>query len=219
MFTKAAAGARTGHGPGGRGRGVEFGRWHSRVRGLPEVYGELPVVCLAEEIETPGDGRIRALVTIAGNPALSTPNGGRLSGALAGLDFMVSLDIYLNETTRHANVILPPASTLTRGHYDLALYQLAIRNVAHYSPPVFAAAEGELDEWQILLHLTAIASGQGCVADVDVLDDMVAAALVQREVGGSGSPIAGRRRDPRGALHAPRPRAARGSPAAERPVR
>ena len=195
MFTKAAAGARTGHGPGGRGRGVEFGRWRSRVRGLPEVYGELPVVCLAEEIETPGDGQIRALVTIAGNPALSTPNGGRLSGALATLDFMVSLDIYLNETTRHANVILPPTSTLTRGHYDLALYQLAIRNVAHYSPPVFAAAEGDLDEWQILLHLTAIASGQGCVADVTVLDDMVAAALVQREVGGTGSPIAGRNAD------------------------
>ncbi len=195
MFTKAAAGSRTAHGPGGRGRGVEFGRWTSRVRGLPEVYGELPVVCLAEEIETPGDGRIRALVTIAGNPALSTPNGGRLSAALASLDFMVSVDIYLNETTRHANVILPPASTLARGHYDLALYNLAIRNVARYSPPVFPLADGELDEWRILLRLAAIAGGQGCGADVDALDDLVAAALVQREVSSSGSPLAGRNVD------------------------
>ncbi|HEY2385377.1 MAG TPA: molybdopterin-dependent oxidoreductase [Candidatus Binatia bacterium] len=192
MFTKAAAGARNAQGPGGRGRGVELGRWRSRVRGLPEVYGELPVVCLAEEIETPGDGQIRALVTIAGNPALSTPNGGRVSAALATLDFMVSVDIYLNETTRHANVILPPASTLTRGHYDLALYQLAVRNVAHYSPAVFPVADGDLDEWRILLRLTAIASGQGCAPDVDGLDDMVAAALVQREVGSSTSPLAGR---------------------------
>jgi anaerobic selenocysteine-containing dehydrogenase len=195
MFTKAAAGCRTAHGPGGRGRGVEFGRWQSRVRGLPEVYGELPVVCLAEEIQTPGEGQIRALVTVAGNPALSTPNAGRLATALASLEFMVSVDIYLNETTRHANVILPASSTLTRGHYDLALYNLAIRNVARYSPPVFPVDDGELDEWRILLRLAAIASGQGATADVDALDDLVAAALVQREVGSSGSPISGRDAD------------------------
>jgi anaerobic selenocysteine-containing dehydrogenase len=192
MFTKAAAGSRTAHGAGGRGRGVQFGRWQSRVRALPEVYGELPVVCLAEEIETPGDGQIRALVTVAGNPALSTPNAGRLSRALAGLDFMVSVDIYLNETTRHANVILPPASTLTRGHYDLALYNLAIRNVAHYSPPLFPVDDGELDEYRILLRLAAIAGGQGATADIDVLDDFVATQLVHREVAASGSPLAGR---------------------------
>ncbi len=192
MFTKAAAGSKTAHGPGGRGRGVQFGRWQSRVRGLPEVYGELPVVCLAEEIATPGENQIRALVTIAGNPALSTPNASRLSEALASLDFMVSVDIYLNETTRHAHVILPPASTLARGHYDLALYNLALRNVANYSPPVFPLADGEIDEWRILLRLAAIANGQGAQADVDALDDFVAAGLVQREVGNPGSPISGR---------------------------
>src|SRR6266478_6215324 len=157
MFTKAAAGSKTAHGPGGRGRGVQFGRWKSRVRELPEFYGELPAVCLAEEIETPGDGRIRALVTIAGNPVLSTPNAARLDRALASLEFMVSVDIYLNETTRHADVVLPAPSTLTRGHYDLALYNLAIRNVAHYSPPLFPLADGEMEEWRILLRLAAIA--------------------------------------------------------------
>ncbi|MBI3769974.1 MAG: molybdopterin-dependent oxidoreductase [Deltaproteobacteria bacterium] len=192
MFTKAAAGSRTAHGPGGRGRGVQFGRWRSRVRGLPEVYGELPVVCLAEEIETPGDGQIRALVTVAGNPALSTPNGARLADALAALEFMVSVDIYLNETTRHAHVVLPAPSTLTNGHYDLALYNLAIRNVAHYSPPLFPLDDGELEEWRILLRLTAIAGGQGAQADVDALDDFVIGQLVHREVAASGSPLAGR---------------------------
>ncbi len=192
MFTKAAAGSKTAHGPGGRGRGVQFGRWKSRVRELPEFYGELPAVCLAEEIETPGDGRIRALVTIAGNPVLSTPNAARLDRALASLEFMVSVDIYLNETTRHADVVLPAPSTLTRGHYDLALYNLAIRNVAHYSPPLFPLADGEMEEWRILLRLAAIAMGQGAHADTDVVDDFVATQVVQREVGASGSAIAGR---------------------------
>src|SRR5206468_3315573 len=113
-----------------------LGRRTSRVRQAPEVYGELPAACLAEEIETPGDGQVRALITIAGNPALSTPNGAHLERALAALDFMVSLDIYLNETTRHADVILPGLSPLEQSHYDLALRQLAIRNVATYSLPV-----------------------------------------------------------------------------------
>jgi anaerobic selenocysteine-containing dehydrogenase len=192
MFTKAAAGSKTASGPGGRGRGVQFGRWKSRVRGLPEVYGELPAACLAEEIETPGEGRIRALVTIAGNPVLSTPNAGRLKRALAGLEFMVSVDIYLNETTRHAHVVLPPSPSLTRGHYDLALYNLAIRNVANYSPPVFARAAGELDEWEILLKLAGIAFGQGAGADVAAMDDFVIAQLVEHATGSPGSRLAGR---------------------------
>lgn len=108
MFPKAAAGAANTHGRPGSGRGVRLGRWGSRVRGLPESFGELPVVCLAEEIDTPGPGQVRAMVTVAGNPVLSTPNSGRLDAALAGLDFMVSVDTYVNETTRHADVI-PPA--------------------------------------------------------------------------------------------------------------
>src|SRR5438309_2970928 len=112
MFTRAAAGAANTRGQGGQGRGVRLGRWHSRVRGLPEAFGELPVACLAEEIETPGEGQVRALLTIAGNPAVSTPNSGRLGRALACLDFMVSIDVYVNETTRHADVILPGTSPL-----------------------------------------------------------------------------------------------------------
>jgi anaerobic selenocysteine-containing dehydrogenase len=140
MFPRPATSVTGGGGPG---RGVRFGSRRSRVRGLPEVFGELPVVALAEEIETPGDGQVQALITIAGNPVVSTPDAGRLDRALATLDFMVSIDIYLNETTRHADVILPPEPELARGHYDLALYNFATggraarrrgARVAHHAP-------------------------------------------------------------------------------------
>jgi anaerobic selenocysteine-containing dehydrogenase len=130
-----------------------FGRWKSRVRGLPEFSGELPVAALAEEILTPGPGQVRALVTSAGNPVLSTPNGAQLDRALAGLDFMVSVDFYLNETTRHAHLILPPTSPLEHDHYDLAFYLLAVRNAARYSPALFPAPAGALHDWQIFLGL------------------------------------------------------------------
>ncbi|MBF6907518.1 molybdopterin-dependent oxidoreductase, partial [Acinetobacter baumannii] len=112
MFPKAAAFAANTRGKPGVGRGVLSGRHRSRVSGAVEVAGELPITCLAEEIETPGPGQIRALIAIAGNPVLSSPNGPRLAAALDGLDFMVSLDIYLNETSRHADVILPGPSPL-----------------------------------------------------------------------------------------------------------
>jgi anaerobic selenocysteine-containing dehydrogenase len=192
MFTKAAAGAINTRGPGGRGKGVRFGRRQSRVRGVPEVFGELPVGCLAEEIETPGEGRIRALVTIAGNPALSNPNGGRLARALASLDFMVSCDIYLNETTRHAHVILPGLSPLEVPHYDVALWQLAVRNVANFSAPVFSPPAGRPTEWQTLLKLTAIVMGQGADADPDQLDDFIVRQQVDEVIAAPGSPLAGR---------------------------
>jgi anaerobic selenocysteine-containing dehydrogenase len=104
-----------------------LGRWKSRVRGLPEFMSELPVAALAEEILTEGPGRIEGLLTVAGNPVLSTPNGGQLDRALARLPFMVSIDPSLNETTRHAHVILPPTTPLERGHYDLAFHVLAVR--------------------------------------------------------------------------------------------
>jgi anaerobic selenocysteine-containing dehydrogenase len=179
MFTRAAAGAANTRGAGGRGKGVRLGRRASRVRGLPEVFGELPVACLAEEIETPGDGQIRALITIAGNPVLSNPDGARLARALASLDFMVSLDIYLNETTRHANVILPGLSPLEQPHYDIALWQLAIRNYAHYSAPVFAPPSDRPEDWQVVLRLAALAAGQGASADVRAMDDFVASQLLE----------------------------------------
>jgi anaerobic selenocysteine-containing dehydrogenase len=179
MFTRAAAGAANTRGTGGRGRGIRLGRHRSRVRELPEVFGELPVVCLPEEIETPGPGRIRGLVTIAGNPVLSTPNGDRLAAALASLDCMVSLDIYLNETTRHAHVILPGLSPLETSHYDLALWQLAVRNVANYSAPVFPPPPGHHADWESVLRLTGIVLGQGPDADLEALDDLVATQQAQ----------------------------------------
>ncbi len=128
-------------------------RWTSRVRGLPEFGGELPVVTLAEEIETPGDGQIRALITVAGNPVLSAPNGRRLDAALDRLDFMVSIDPYLNETTRHADVILPPTSSLERSHYDVALAAFSVRNVAKYSPPLFERGPDQRHDWEICAEL------------------------------------------------------------------
>jgi anaerobic selenocysteine-containing dehydrogenase len=204
MFTRAAAGAANTRGTPGRGRGLRTGRRTSRVRGLPEVLGELPVVCMAEEIETPGDGQVRALITIAGNPVLSTPNGARLAQAFASLEFMVSLDIYLNETTRHAHVILPGLSPLEQSHYDVALWQLAIRNYARYSRPVFAPPADRPADWEVVLRLTGIIMGQGADADPAALDDFVAHQQVESTVGAEASPLAGR--DPADILAALAPR-------------
>ena len=125
-------------------------RWNSRVRGLPEFGGELPVAALAEEIETPGDGQVRALLTCAGNPVLSTPNGAALDRALESLDFMLSVDIYINETTRHADLILPPASPLTQYHYDTFFNAFAVRRVARVSAPLWEKQPDECADWEIL---------------------------------------------------------------------
>jgi anaerobic selenocysteine-containing dehydrogenase len=132
-----------------------YGRWRSRVRNLPEFGGELPVATLAEEIDTPGAGRIRGLITIAGNPVLSSPNGRRLDRACASLEHVVSVDPYLNETTRHAHVLLPPAPPLSRAHYDLALYAFAVRNVAKYAEPVVDRDSSERHDWEIVADLSA----------------------------------------------------------------
>jgi anaerobic selenocysteine-containing dehydrogenase len=135
------------------GRRGHFDKGRSRVRGLPEFGGEWPAAVLAEEIETPGQGQVRALVTSAGNPVLATPNGPRLDRALASLDFMVSIDLYRNETSRHAHLILPPTFALERSHYDVVFHALAVRNTAKFSEPLFPAAPGALHDWQILLEL------------------------------------------------------------------
>ncbi|HUV10564.1 MAG TPA: molybdopterin-dependent oxidoreductase, partial [Acidimicrobiia bacterium] len=186
-----AGGANTGRTAMGTGRGIKIGRRHSRVRGLPEVFGEMPVACLAEEIETPGVGQIRAMITVAGNPVASTPDSGSLADALAALDFMVSLDIYVNETTRHADVILPPPSLLERSHYDHAFYQLSVRNVANYSPPIVELADDEMHEWEVLLRLANILAGQGAEADPRALDDFVVQGLVASAIKRHGSNIEG----------------------------
>ncbi|HKC12426.1 MAG TPA: molybdopterin-dependent oxidoreductase, partial [Vicinamibacteria bacterium] len=136
------------------GQRGHFDKGRSRVRGLPEFGGEWPVAVLAEEIETPGPGQIRALVTSAGNPVLSSPNGARLDRALPRLDFMVSIDVYLNETTRHAHLILPPTFALEHANYDLVFHALAVRNTAKYSPALFPAEAGAREDWEILLDLS-----------------------------------------------------------------
>ena len=130
-----------------------YGRWRSRVRGLPEFAGELPVAALAEEILAPGEGQIRALVVNAGNPVLSTPNGRQLDEALAGLEFMVAVDIYINETTRHAHIILPPTTGLETEHYDLVFHAFAVRNTAKYSPALFTQSADARADWQIFREL------------------------------------------------------------------
>ena len=131
----------------------KINRFKSRVSGKPEFNGELPVTALAEEILTPGEGQIRALFTCAGNPVLSTPNGRQLDEALASLDFMVCLDPYINETTRHADVILPPTSPLEHDHYDLAFLTLSVRNIARFNDAVLAKPEGALHDWEIFTRL------------------------------------------------------------------
>ncbi len=134
----------------GTSQAGHYDRRRTRVRGLPEFGGEFPVAALAEEMDTPGKGQVRALITSAGNPVLSTPNGTRLERALGGLEFMASIDFYINETTRHANIILPPTFALERDHYDLVFHLLAIRNTAKYSLPLFEPPPGTRHDWQIL---------------------------------------------------------------------
>jgi anaerobic selenocysteine-containing dehydrogenase len=181
MFPKAAAFAANTAGKPGQGRGIVTGRHASRVSRAPEVFGELPATCLAEEIETPGEGQVKALVTLACNPVLSAPNGPRLAAALDTLDFMVSLDIYVNETSRHADVILPGLSPLEDSHYDVAFPMLSYRNHARYSAP--AVATGQPPEWQALLRLIGVVNGHGAQADLRTLDDALAADEVRKQAG------------------------------------
>jgi anaerobic selenocysteine-containing dehydrogenase len=192
MFPLPSTGLQNSKGEPGRGRGARFGRWASRVRGLGEVFGELPVACLAEEIDTPGEGQVRALITVAGNPVASTPNSNRLAAALDELDFMVSLDIYVNETTRHADVILPAPSPLEKSHFDFVFQGFAVRNYANYSPPVLERPEGLPDEWETVLRLVGVATGQGPDADIGAIDEFVVRAAIGREVGDAFSPWHGR---------------------------
>lgn len=174
-------------------RAFRQGRFRSRVRDLPETIGELPVATLADEILTEGAGQVRALFTIAGNPALTTPDSGRLEHALDSLDLMVSVDIYLNETTRHADVILPGRSALEKSHYDLEFTMLSLREYAMYSPPVFS--HDGLSEFEAIVALTGIAAGMGSDADPAALAEAALAAQVQSAVGSAGSPIHGRDAD------------------------
>ena len=177
--------------PARPGKGFVTGRWHSRVSGYPEAMSELPAAALAEEIDTPGEGRIRAMITIAGNPVLSAPDGDRLDRAFDGVEFMLSIDPYLNETTRHADVILPAPPPSRSGHFDFALNNLAVRNNARYSSRVLPL-DGRPDEPEILSRLALILHGIGYDGDPALVDEQVITTMLAKETADPNSPVAGR---------------------------
>lgn len=195
MLTTPLAGSATTRGNAGKGKGFATGRGHSRVSKKPEVMGEYPVSVLGEEILTPGENQIRALITVGGNPVLSTPHSQQLDTAFADLEFMVSIDIYLNETTRHADVILPPPSALEKDHYDLSLYAFAVRNVGNYSEPVLQKDPAQPHEWEIVVKLGGILQGLGANCDPHDIDDTVIQSMVTGAVANSSSNIFGRDAD------------------------
>lgn len=178
MFAMGATGQPSTKGAPGTGRGFVMGRVRSRVSGAPESLGEFPVSVLAEEIETEGEGQVRALITVAGNPVSSNPNSNRLDAAVASLDFVVSIDPYINETSRHADVILPPPTALQRSQFDLAFVNFSVRNVANYSPPVFPLDDTQLDEATIMLRLAGLVAGEGFDADTSAMDVGIARAML-----------------------------------------
>ena len=147
MFPNPAVDVVNSSGPG------YLGKRHSRVSNLPDFNGEYPVVAMADEMLVEGEGQLKGFMTVAGNPVLSTPNGEKLDEALSGLEFMVSLDYFVTETSRHANIILPPVSPLERDHYDITFNGFAVHNVAKYSPALFSKTENEKHDWEIYLEL------------------------------------------------------------------
>ncbi len=191
--------------PDQTGPGWETGRFHSRVRGAPEVFGQFPVSCLAEEIATPGPGQVRALISVAGNPAVSSPDAGALERALPGLDAMISVDNWLNETSRHADVVLPGLSPLEQPHADDLYWMYAVRSCLTWTDAVVAPPADRPAEWEILLRLAGAVLGMP-TAEVDVvaLDDMYTHGLVQMLCESPGTPLTGR--DPDAAIAALRGR-------------
>lgn len=186
MFTKTAT-----MDLGRTGIPYSTGNWHSRVRGLPESLGEFPVATLADEIETPGDGQVKALIAVAGNPVLSAPGGPRIGRALEQLDFMVCVDPYLNETTRHAHVILPPPRILQMPHYDFLLLSVAVHNYTRFSPAILPLRPGQLSEPEIMARLTLIAAGAGPDVPPSVLDEQILEMFLTGATQAPGSPYEG----------------------------
>lgn len=189
LFPLPAAGPRPRS--AGPGKGFALGRWHSRVSGHPEVKSELPTAALAEEIETPGEGRIRALISIAANPVLSAPDGDRLDRALAGLDFMVSVDPYLNETSRHAHVVLPPPPPSQTAHHDFAFNGFAIRDQVRYTRAAVPLEEGRQSECEIHARLVLAVSGLHGTAGPDAVDELAVQSTLAKETSDPRSPLHG----------------------------
>ncbi len=192
MFAKPLLAQPNTLGPGGRGQGFQIGKWTSRVSGAPEALGQLPMACMAEEIETPGEGQIRALITLAGNPATSSPDTRRMRAALDKLEFLVCLDIYQNETSAQADVILPSPPRLAKANYDAFFYRFAVRNYGRYTQAYRPLAEGERGDQEIFLRLMAIVQGHGWDADIAALDAEAFAAAVGQMTQLPGSAIEGR---------------------------
>jgi anaerobic selenocysteine-containing dehydrogenase len=191
MFPLAAAGQRNSS-PTAKARAITFGRFTSAVRGLPEVLGELPNVALAEDILA---GHIHALITVAGNPALSVPDSTSMERALASLDVLICIDPYLNETSRHADVVLPVPGPLERSHYDLAFSQLAIHNVAKYTPALFDPEDHDHPvppEWQTLARLALVLQGAGWRTPPAAVEQLVLRTLLAPYTAAEGSPVYGR---------------------------
>ncbi|RSS73302.1 molybdopterin oxidoreductase family protein [Streptomyces sp. WAC06614] len=180
-----------GRSPAGPGKGFALGRWASRVSGHPEVKSELPLAALAEEIDTPGEGRIRALIAIAANPVLSAPDGRRLDAALAGLDFMVSVDPYLNETSRHAHVVLPPPPPAQSPHFDFAFNGFAVRDQVRYSPRAVPLQDGGRDECEIHARLILAVSGLHGSAEPSAVDDTAVRSTLAKATADPDSPLHG----------------------------
>ncbi len=175
MFSSPAVDLVAGSGPG------HHGRYRSRVSGHPELLGEFPAVALAEEILTPGAGQVRALVVVAGNPVLSNPDGRTLDRALETLELMVSVDMYVTATSRHAHYILPPSGPLSRDHYPLALGPIAVRNFAKYSPALLPVPAGEKTDWEIVTELArAVAQARGLPAPNPVPPRVMLDGLLKR---------------------------------------
>ncbi|SRX80901.1 molybdopterin oxidoreductase [Conexibacter woesei DSM] [Mycolicibacterium parafortuitum] len=175
------------------GPGWRFGRFRSRVRQAPEVLGQFPISILAEEIDTPGDGQIRGLITVAGNPVISAPGAGRLDAALGGLDAMISVDNWLNETTRHAHVILPGLSPLERPHCDDLYWMYSIASCVKWSDPVLPPAPDRPAEWELMLRLAGAMLGTPA-PDVDVaaMDDLYTQGIVYTACQAADTPLSGR---------------------------
>lgn len=187
--------------PDQTGDGWEFGRFHSRVRGAPEILGQFPLGCLAEEIDTPGDGRIRALISVAGNPVISAPGARRLNEALPRLDALICIDNWLNETTLHAHVILPGLSPLERAHADDLYWMYAISSCLKWSDPLFDTAAGRPGEWELLLRMAGAALGTPTPdVDISAMDDLYTQGLIATMCATGGTPLTGR--DPGAAFEA-----------------
>ncbi|MDJ0464556.1 molybdopterin oxidoreductase family protein [Streptomyces sp. H27-C3] len=177
--------------PAGPGKGFALGRWRSRVSGHPEAKGEFPSAALAEEILTPGEGRIRAVITVAANPVLSAPDGDRLDEALAGLDFLVSVDPYLNETSRHADVVLPPPPPVQSAHHDFAFNGFAVHNQVRYTRPAVPLEDGRLDESEIHARLILAVNGMHG-AEPEAVDALAIGQTLDKAVATAHSPVHGR---------------------------